>query len=78
MKAQTQKSTFTLPTFIAEELNDFSQELGLKKSHMVSEALAQYFDKLDLDLAVKRSQEIRSGASKTITLDELKKELNIN
>ena len=77
MKTQSQKTTFTLPSFVVQELNDLSSELGLKKSHMVSEALTQYFDKLDLDLAFKRSNEIKQGLAKTITLDELKKDLNL-
>jgi len=78
MNTQSHKSTFTLPEFIVEELDDMANELGMKKSHMVSEALSQYFDRLDLEVALKRSEEIRQGLSKTITLDEIKKELNLS
>jgi len=78
MNTQSHKSTFTLPEFIVEELDDMANELGMKKSHMVSEALSQYFDRLDLEVALKRSEEIRQGLSKTITLDEVKKELNLS
>jgi len=38
MNIQSHKSTFTLPGFIVEELDNMAKELGLKKSHMVSEA----------------------------------------
>ena len=78
MNTQSHKSTFTLPEFIVEELDDMANELGMKKSHMVSEALSQYFDRLDLEVALKRSEEIKQGLSKTITLDEIKKELNLS
>ena len=78
MNTQSHKSTFTLPEFIVEELDDMANELGMKKSHMVSEALSQYFDRLDLEVALKRSEEIKQGLSKTITLDEVKKELNLS
>jgi len=43
------------------ELSEFAQELGEKKSHMAMEALNQYFDTLDLKLALKRSKEVREG-----------------
>ena len=55
-----------------------AKELGLKKSHMVSEALSQYFDHLDLEVALKRSEEVKKGITKTVTLDEIKKELNLS
>ena len=47
------KTTFTLPDYIARELSEFAEELGEKKSHMVVEALSQYFDTLDLTLTRK-------------------------
>jgi len=71
------KTTFTLPDYIVKELSEFSEELGEKKSHMVAEALSQYFDILDLKLALKRSQEIREGKVKTISFDSIKDELGI-
>jgi predicted DNA-binding protein len=78
MNIQSHKSTFTLPGFIVEELDNMAKELGLKKSHMVSEALSQYFDRLDLEVALKRSKEVKKGITKTVTLDEIKKELNLS
>ncbi len=74
---QAQKATFTLPDYILNELTAFSEELGEKKSHMVAEALSQYFDTLDLKLALKRSEEVRQKKLKTIPLEEIKKELGL-
>ena len=74
---QALKATFTLPENIVRELSEFAGELGEKKSHMVSEALSQYFDTLDLKLALKRSQEFREGKVKSISLESIKDELGI-
>ena len=74
---QVLKTTFTLPDYIVRELSEFSEALGEKKSHMVAKALSQYFDTLDLQLALKRSQEIRGGKVKTITLGAIKNELGL-
>ena len=71
------KTTFTLPEHIVKELATFSEELGEKKSHMVAEALSQYFDTLDLKIALKRSQEVHEGKVKPIGLEEVKKELGL-
>ena len=69
------KATFTLPDYILNELSEFSEEFGEKKSHLVAEALSQYFDTLDLKLALKRSKEVREGSVETISFDAVKAEL---
>jgi len=74
---QSLKTTFTLPSHLVKELSEFSQELGVKKSHMVAEALSQYFDILDLKLAKKRSLDVREGKVETIPFEEVKKELGL-
>ena len=74
---QSLKTTFTLPDYIVRELSEFAEELGEKKSHMVAEALSQYFDILDLKLAQKRSAEVREGSVQTISLDSIKEELGL-
>ncbi len=74
---QSLKTTFTLPDYIVRELSEFAEELGEKKSHMVTEALNQYFDILDLKLAQKRSAEVREKKVQTISLDGIKKELGL-
>ena len=74
---QALKATFTLPDYIVKELSEFAEELGEKKSHMVAEALSQYFDTLDLKLAQKRSRDVREGNVKTVSLDDVKEELGL-
>lgn len=74
---QALKATFTLPDYILVELSEFAQELGEKKSHMVAEALNQYFDALDLKLALKRSKDVREGKVQTISFDAIKEELGL-
>jgi len=74
---QSLKTTFTLPDYIVRELSEFAEELGEKKSHMVAEALSQYFDILDLKLAQKRSAEVREGKVETVSLDSIKEELGL-
>ena len=71
------KTTFTLPDYIVRELSEFADEFGEKKSHMVAEALSQYFDILDLKLAQKRSAEVREGKVETVSLDSIKEELGL-
>jgi predicted DNA-binding protein len=74
---QALKATFTLPDYLLTELSEFAEELGEKKSHMVAEALNQYFDSLDLKLAQKRSKEIRDGTIQTISFESIKEELGL-
>ena len=74
---QALKATFTLPDFLLTELSQFSEELNEKKSHIVAQALSQYFDTLDLKLALKRSEEIRSGAVQPISFDSIRSELGL-
>lgn len=74
---QALKATFTLPDFLLTELSQFSEELNEKKSHIVAQALSQYFDTLDLKLALKRSEEIRSGTVQPISFDSIRVELGL-
>jgi len=74
---QAVKVTFTLPQNIINELSQFAKELGEKKSHIVTHALNQYFDILDLQLAYKRANEIKNNEVKTISFDDIKKEINL-
>lgn len=74
---QSLKTTFTLPSYLVQELSEFSQELGEKKSHTVAEALSQYFDIVDLKLAKKRSADMRDGKAEIISLDSIKEELGL-
>jgi len=71
------KKTFTLPEDIINELSEFAEELGEKKSHIVSEALSQYFDTMDLKLVLKRSLEVREGAVQTVSFETIKDEMGL-
>jgi predicted DNA-binding protein len=71
------KATFTLPDNVLEELNELSDELGKKKSHIVKEALDQYFDTMDLRIAKKRSDELKSGKKEAIPFEKIKEEIGI-
>jgi predicted DNA-binding protein len=71
------KATFTLPEYILNELSEFADELGEKKSHMVAEALSQYFDALDLKIALKRSQDLRDTKVQAVSFDDIKEELGL-
>jgi len=71
------KATFSLPDYLVKELSEFAEELGEKKSHMVAQALSQYFDMLDLKLAQKRSQEVKNKKVETVSLESIKKELGL-
>lgn len=74
---QSLKTTFTLPEHIVKELAEFSEELGEKKSHMVADALSQYFDLLDLKLAAKRAKELRDGDVKAISFESIQVEMGL-
>jgi predicted DNA-binding protein len=74
---QVLKTTFTLPDYIVSELADLAEELGEKKSHLVAEALSQYFDTMDLQVALKRAQEIKNGDVELIPLEQLQAELGL-
>ena len=74
---QAIKTTFTLPDYLVSELAELAEELGEKKSHLVAEALSQYFDTMDLQVALKRSQEIKNGDVEPIPLDQLQAELGV-
>ena len=73
----TERLTVTVSGEIMNELNDFAQELGEKKSHIVAEALERYFDFLDLRLAEQRAKEVREGKETTVTWEEAKSELGL-
>ena len=71
------KSTFTLPEELVNELNEFTKETGFKKSNIIAKALEMYFDYLDLKIAEKRIKEIEDKNLKTVSLQDMKKELGI-
>jgi len=71
------RSTFTLSDFIIDELNEVSKELHEKKSHIVEKALSMYFDYIDVQIAEKRLDDVKSGKEKVIPAEEVFKELGL-
>ena len=71
------RSTFTVSDFIIDELESVSKELDEKKSHIVEKALNMYFDYLDEKIADKRLDDLKNGKSKTISAEEVYKELGL-
>jgi len=71
------RSTFTVSDYIIDELNDVSSELNEKKSHIVEKALTMYFDYIDVQIADKRLDDIKSGKEKLIPAEDVFKELGL-
>ncbi|MBD3809319.1 MAG: hypothetical protein IE884_02170 [Sulfuricurvum sp.] len=71
------KMSITLDNSVANELNALSKELNKKKSHVIENALMLYFDMLDEEIADKRLREVEEGTVKTISAEEVWKELGI-
>ena len=73
-QSNAKKTLFSLPQTITSELETISKELHKRKSHIVAEALEMYFDHLDLKIAKKRYEDVKSGKEQTIPLSEVLKE----
>jgi RHH-type transcriptional regulator, rel operon repressor / antitoxin RelB len=71
------KMSITLDNSVANELNALSKELNEKKSHVIENALMLYFDMLDEKISDKRLREVEEGSVKTISAEEVWKELGI-
>jgi predicted DNA-binding protein len=67
----------TLPESISDELNQVSEELQTKKSHIISKALELYFDELDLQIAEKRLKEAKENKDELIPAEKVWRELGI-
>jgi len=70
-----ERTTFTLDSEIIKELNSISEELNLKKSHIVEKALILYFDYLDVKIAKKR---IADKKDEIIPAKDVWKELGLD
>ncbi len=71
------RMNITLPDFISEELNQVSEELQTKKSHIIAKALELYFDELDLQIAEKRLKEAKENKDELIPAEKVWQELGI-
>ena len=63
---------------IEERLNKLSKLTGRSKTYYIKESIEQHLDEIeDLYLAEQRLIDLRSGKSKTYTLKEVEKELDL-
>ena len=69
----TVRLNITLPASLNDEMNAFAEELGEKKSHIISSALEMYFDYLDIRVAEKRL----ASNEPTISLEQMRIELGL-
>ncbi len=63
------KISITLNTYLKEEVDDISQELGKSRSGIIADALEYYLDYIDLCLAEKRLND----GSKFISAEEMER-----
>lgn len=67
-----------IPKEIETRLNVLAKATGRTKSYYVREMIERYLDDIeDVYLAEKRLEDVRSGRSKTYTLDEVETRLDL-
>jgi RHH-type rel operon transcriptional repressor/antitoxin RelB len=67
-----------LPTDIEERLNALAKATGRTKTFYVREAILEHLDDLeDIYLAEKRLEDIRAGREKTIPLEQVERDLDL-
>ena len=67
-----------LPEEIEHRLVNLAKKTGRTKSFYAREAILEYLDDLeDIYLAEKRLEDLRAGRSRTYTLEEVEKELDL-
>lgn len=63
---------------IIETLDEYANELDKSRTSLIEKAIEFYFDKLDEMVADKRIDNLKSGKSKVISLEEVFKQAGIN
>ncbi len=71
------RHNITLDEDISRELEVLAEELGEKKSNIISKALTAYFDLLDLKVAKKRLNLLKNGKEQLVDSEAVWKELKI-
>lgn len=67
------KMSITIDSYLKNEIDNISEQLGKTKSGIIAEALEYYFDKMDLILAEKRAKDSKKNF---ISIDEMEKMIN--
>lgn len=60
------------------KLDEYSNELDKTRTSLIEKAIEAYFDKLDEMIADKRIDNLKSGKTKVISLEEVFKQAGIN
>ena len=63
---------------ILETLDEYATELNKTRTSLIEKAIELYFDKLDEMVADKRIDNIKSGKSSIVPLEEVFKKAGIN
>ena len=71
------RRNFMLSDSIDQSLDEAATLLGEKKSGIVSKALAQYFDRLYLEIARERAAEYEADPDSALSADELRRRLDL-
>ena len=61
-----------------ETLDEYANELDKSRTSLIEKAIELYFDKLDEMVADKRIDNLKSGKSNVISLEEVFKQAGIN
>ena len=72
------KVCINLDDALAKELDNVAQELNIKTSKLIEEAISYYFDKLDEKIADKRLDDLKNGKSSVVDLEEVLKKAGID
>jgi len=63
---------------VIENLDEYAQELDKTRTSLIEKAIDMYFDKLDEMVADKRIDNLKSGKTKVIPLEEVFAKAGIN
>ena len=63
---------------VVQTLDEYAQELDKTRTSLVEKAIELYFDKLDEMIADKRIDNLKSGKSTVVPLEEVFKKAGIN
>ncbi|MDD4855578.1 MAG: ribbon-helix-helix protein, CopG family [Sulfuricurvum sp.] len=60
------------------DLDQYAQELDRSRTYLIEKAVSAYFDTLDEIISDKRIDDIKSGRSEVVSLEEVLKRAGIN
>lgn len=63
---------------LLSDLDQYAQELDRSRTYLIEKAVSAYFDTLDEIISDKRIDDIKSGKSEIIPLDEVLRRAGIN